>query len=148
MFCALFETLNGRIGETACFNVWAENFPGIWLPLGYDQTPVQKSVRYTGGEKSCSSAQQGNQDFSSNIGANNSQPSFSLFRECLSQFSSGFLPILIWISGNVEAVCNFPNFSASPKGLKKLLLTIEWHAAVIQLNEAKKISIYFPPSLL
>ena len=56
-----------------------------------------------------------------------------------SQFSFGFL--------GTWAVCNFPcsNFSASPKGLKKLGRTIEWHA-VIQLSEAEKVSINFPPS--
>ena len=81
-------------------------------------------------------------------GANNS-PTFSL---------SGLnFAILIWISPNshldfsqfsfgflrTQAVCNFPcsHFSASSKGLKKLGLTIEWHA-VIQLSEATKVSIY------
>ena len=106
-FYALFETLNGRIGETASFTVWAEKFPGVWL-LGYDRPLYSwpnRNPSATVRGKSCS-AQRGNQDFSSNIGRKQ-LTHFQFVRSQLcnshldfSQFSSGFLPILIWISQN------------------------------------------------
>ena len=97
-FYALFETLNGRIGETASFTVWAEKFPGVWL-LGYDRPLYSwpnRNPSTTVRGKSCS-AQRGNQDFSSNIGRKQ-LTHFQFVRSQLcnshldfSQFSFGFL---------------------------------------------------------